>query len=675
MQSSSPAGPLGGDPFENIRHNLSAPCARKVFDDYDENDTQTMLGMFKNLYHRYAHDSSLRQLGPGRGTLSSTGPYLVKWKNLIIQGLVHDEVFQRMVVDDIFCHRIVEWNALRLQEPWLQGIYFPGFYDLYSEWDASPLAALSTFTRTPSQEQNLTQDVIQRAKHILISLIQQFEGHHREEHDITLLQEIKLPATDTDPYVLTLLKLVMTEKRRNNESALLTSDLQDNWLTPDLGLGQRLEEEAPTQPPGNTIIDGFGATIIGFLKQARPITISFSEPDVPTDVVSRLKSATGEARPDKVYEGVMAPRYEDNAEQDSYIDDPRLYDWLATVDKGMSCCTFYPGFYLPLCGAIRYHEPESSRQNQSSRLHLEGSEELMDTPSVGSLHHNSGRHTSAALDPRVRTDSDADVLEGAENYVRKEFRTKDSFSIDHYDACIGVLSGRYARPISVIGKPNTHYVFRSFNRNQLLDNWYHVRGLLYVIPKYYNKARRSLWANCTQTEEDLCRCFSAIVAAKDPIPWILGLEWLLRDFWRKIVQALRAPHDGEVSVSSFESARRIFNELCLLSHGIAIAAIVTRHRFSTQLAVASGNEPGRREMTRYWYIALRQWDDICAGVDCQASLPPSLAHSPSLRQMLAAGTRELRIGDPDIRGLFSNNRDTGYPCLYAAIVNVRSVPL
>ena len=208
---------------------------------------------------------------------------------------------------------------------------------------------------------------------------------------------------------------------------------------------------------------------------------------------------------------------------------------------------------------------------------------------------------------------------------------------------------------------------------QLVDNWWHTRKYFQAV-RYYLELHHGKQLPEAH-EADLVLIVAAIRTARDPIPFVLLIDHVLRELW-----AALAKMTGSAGQSS-PLLKILFNELTLFTYGTAVTAVVTRcdstrntvqfikvrSSITDSCCVALPDQTLTFDQDE-WYAKLRAWSARCANIDCNRALPDAKALSgPNMRALFSVGTREARIGNKGFRALISNNRNYGYPCLWSVI--------
>ncbi|EON69924.1 hypothetical protein W97_09189 [Coniosporium apollinis CBS 100218] len=227
------------------------------------------------------------------------------------------------------------------------------------------------------------------------------------------------------------------------------------------------------------------------------------------------------------------------------------------------------------------------------------------------------------------------------------------------------LATRKARPTDADKRDLKDSRFTGFSLYQMNDNWLHVRKLFSALTVYKSSTSAAVQA----AERDTMMVIAAMKgAATDPTPWLLVLDYVLRDCWQAILKTQGSAAQGSIEEDARVIFSNIFSELCLFAHGTAVNAIVIRYPLSAQVTGSYTPESMAKHLDA-WYQMLYDFDPRCANPSCLRLLPnPSTVKGKlKFRTLFSVGTRQARVGKHGSRAFISTNRLYAHPCLYTAI--------
>lgn len=211
-----------------------------------------------------------------------------------------------------------------------------------------------------------------------------------------------------------------------------------------------------------------------------------------------------------------------------------------------------------------------------------------------------------------------------------------------YIESLRLFSGITQRSVTAdLAKPD-YRGFALFGQFLMIDNWWHVRCFIKAIEMQLGFTSRP--NDASKAEMELMMLFAAIHrGAVDPLPWILVVDAVLRNFWRNLNK------DGAPTIM----VTKLYNELQLFANGTALSAMTGKCQLSS------------RNDQKEWYKMLWAYNPKCALPDCLRLLPkPEKMSDFRIRGIFSVGTRDARVGKRGVRRFVSDNRDFAYPCLY-----------
>lgn len=463
-----------------------------------------------------------------------------RWAEIATVALCHEPALWDLCIGIAFNQYVGHKPELQLTYSWAIGLYLPGFYDEYVDFQTG----WETFWRP---WQNLIiRNAVQRLMRLLQSAENQLQATDGGEKPVTAGVAIK----DPSPQLAAVFLSIRNEREKQQARELMVRALESCDVDEESMPNTKDVIDAGNLAAQDTVVlDNFARPCFRYILQSiednNIVKILLKPmPDLSAQELYLLRRATSTHYPGGLGPAADETSLDENedapVDSEETIDQPAHIDLLRQLFSSQDTPVTYPGWVSPKVGPFDKSDPqkpyapllETVKATANSKMRPPAQVDFSaSTVYKRSLSYMMGR-VHSEMESRKPLPALDTLLSAAIQFVQNSDR--DRKERDRRIQVIGttLCDVNVRSPTAATDKQMS--AAHGFSEKIFFDNWYHVRKLLQGLALVAKDA--AITEAVAAAERRVVILMSLLRGASEqPLPWLLVLDWVLIRLWQKFL--------------------------------------------------------------------------------------------------------------------------------------------